>query len=119
MAREDHNENNEVQGERMPFVRIGKFKAKENLIPELCQTYSNEAIPAIRAAKGNISAVLLQQHESKEDFLAITIWKTKEDAEAYDKSGQAQQMIGKVKHTFSGHTRVKDSDWALTIALFS
>jgi len=86
----------------MAFVRIGKFTAKSDMISKLRSTYERDAIPKIRAATGNISAVLLEQHEAAGEFLAITIWKTRADAEVYDASGQASAMVAAVRHTFAG-----------------
>lgn len=86
----------------MEYVRIGQFKAKSGEIDALCEVYEREAIPAIRAATGNVSAVLLRQHQDADLFLAITVWKTRADAEAYDKSGLAQQMVDKIRHSFAG-----------------
>jgi quinol monooxygenase YgiN len=68
----------------MAFVRVGLFKAKTGSADDLCRTYSTLAIPAIRAAKGNVSALLLRPHEAENDFLAITIWSSRDDAELYD-----------------------------------
>jgi integrase len=48
----------------MAFVRVGQFKAKKGSADELCRTYSAEAIPAIRAAKGNAGALLLREQEA-------------------------------------------------------
>ena len=89
-------------GKNMAFVRIGQFQAKPTEIPDLCRIYEHEAIPEIRRAPGNVSAVLLQQHQQSDTFLAITLWKSREDAEAYDDSGAAQQIVNKVRHTFAG-----------------
>ncbi len=72
----------------MAFVRIGQFKALPDTTEQLRAIYEGEAIPAIRAANGNISAVLLQQHQQRDIFMAITVWSTVEDAERYDRSGQ-------------------------------
>jgi len=94
----------------MAFVRIGQFKAKPELVTELCETYERDAIPAIRAATGNVSAVLLQQHEAPDEFLAITVWRTRADAEAYDASGQAAQMVAKVRHAFAGPPTLRTYD---------
>src|SRR5689334_13227437 len=94
----------------MPYVRIGQFDAKPDKIEELRELYVREAIPAIRAAAGNISAVLLQQHDAEASFLAITLWQTRADAEAYDKSGMAQAMVGKVRHTFAGAPKLMTYD---------
>ena len=85
----------------MPFVRVGQFKAKTGSADDLCRAYSEEAIPAIRSAKGNVSALLLRPHDAEDDFLAITIWVTREDAELYDRSGQAQKMVDTIRHMFA------------------
>jgi quinol monooxygenase YgiN len=86
----------------MAFVRIGQFKAKKDQIEDLCRIYETDAIPEIKKAPGNVSAVLLRQHQEDDTFLAITLWKSREDAEAYDASGAAQRIVGKVRHTFAG-----------------
>jgi len=85
----------------MTFVRIGQFKALPGKTEELKRIYEAEAIPAIRSAAGNISAVLLQQHQSSECFLAITVWKTEQDAKTYDQSGQAATMVDKIRFSFA------------------
>ena len=86
----------------MTFVRIGQFKALPDKTEELKRVYAAEAIPAIRSAAGNVSAVLLQQHEAAESFLAITVWKTEADAIAYDRSGQAATMVDRIRFAFAG-----------------
>ncbi|MFO0600974.1 MAG: antibiotic biosynthesis monooxygenase [Myxococcaceae bacterium] len=86
----------------MEFVRIGQFQAKPGEAEVLSATYEREAIPAIRAAPGNVSAVLLRQHQQADTFLAITIWRSKDAAEAYDRSGLAQQMVNSIRQHFAG-----------------
>ena len=86
----------------MAFVRIGQFKVLPDKTDELRVIYEKEAIPAIRAASGNVSAVLLQQCEAPDTFMAITVWRTKADAETYDKSGQAATMVNKIRYAFAG-----------------
>jgi heme-degrading monooxygenase HmoA len=85
----------------LAFVRIGQFKALSEKTEELKRVYETEAIPAIRSAAGNISAVLLQQHEAADCFLAITVWKTEQDARTYDHSGQAAKMVDKIRFSFA------------------
>jgi quinol monooxygenase YgiN len=94
----------------MAFVRVGLFKAKAGSADDLCRTYSAEAIPAIRAAKGNVGALLLRPHEAENDFLAITIWSSKRDAELYDQSGQARQMVDTIRHMFAAPPRLMTYD---------
>ncbi|MER8632922.1 antibiotic biosynthesis monooxygenase [Mesorhizobium opportunistum] len=86
----------------MAFVRIGQFRALPDTTEQLRAVYEAEAIPAIRAANGNVSAVLLQQHQARDTFMAITVWSTAEDAERYDRSGEAAAMVDKNRFAFSG-----------------
>ena len=94
----------------MAFVRVGQFKVRDGAIDELCRTYSVDAIPAIRAAKGNVGAFLLRPHQSENDFLAITIWITQADAELYDQSGQAQKMVETIRHMFASPPKLLTYD---------
>ena len=86
----------------MPFVRVGEFRTKEDAADEVVRIYESEAIASIRGASGNLSALLLRQHQQPDRFLAITIWRTSADADAYEKSGLAQQMVSKIRHAFAG-----------------
>ena len=86
----------------MPFVRVGEFRTKADAADEVARIYEREAIPAIRAVSGNLAALLLRQHEQPDRFLAITIWRSRADAEAYGKSGLAQEMVSKIRHAFVG-----------------
>ncbi|MEO6610210.1 MAG: antibiotic biosynthesis monooxygenase [Aestuariivirga sp.] len=86
----------------MTYVRIGHFKSKSDSAAELCRIYEQEAIPEIRASEGNVSAALLRQHQEADAFLAITLWRTRASAEAYDASGAAARVVGKVRHLFDG-----------------
>ena len=86
----------------MPFVRVGEFRTKEDAADEVARIYESQAIPTIRAASGNLTALLLRQHEQPDRFLAITIWRARADAEAYEKSGLAQEMVSKIRHAFAG-----------------
>ncbi|MBZ9848561.1 antibiotic biosynthesis monooxygenase [Mesorhizobium sp. CA14] len=85
----------------MTFVRVGQFKALAAKVEELRTIYEAEAIPAIRAAPGNISALLLQQHQARDAFMAITLWETAADAERYERSGQAAAMVDKIRFAFA------------------
>jgi heme-degrading monooxygenase HmoA len=86
----------------MSFVRIGSFRAKPDQIHELIAIFERDVQPAMRAAEGNVSACLLHQHGEGDTFLACTAWRTREDAERYEKSGLAQENVGKLRHTFAG-----------------
>ena len=83
-------------------MRIGSFKVHPEKVDELLRVYVSEAIPLIKAATGNQNAFLLKQHGESNCFQACTLWKTKEDAENYEASGKALEMVNKVRHMFDG-----------------
>jgi quinol monooxygenase YgiN len=86
----------------MGFMRVGNFRAQPDKVEELLKIYQSEALPVIKMALGNVGAFILQKYDEKNCFLVCTAWKTKEDAENYDKSGKALEMVNKIKHTFDG-----------------
>jgi len=94
----------------MAFVRVGNFKARPENIDELRRIYETEAIPVIRTATGNISAVLLQQREAPDSFMAITIWASEADATTYDRSGTAREMVDKIRFGFAGPPQLATYD---------
>ena len=83
-------------------MRIGTFKAQPDKIDELLTIYLNEALLRIKEARGNVTAFILQKDDDKNHFLACTVWKTRKDAENYEKSGQAVEMVNKIRHAFDG-----------------
>ena len=86
----------------MGLMRIGSFRIQPDKIEEFLKIYVGDAIPVIKSAHGNMGAFILQDNNDRNYFQACTAWKTKEDAENYDKSGVAMEMVNKVKHTFDG-----------------
>lgn len=86
----------------MSFVRIGTFQAKPDQVEALITIFEREVHPIMRAAEGNVSASLLRQHAAPHTFLVCTAWRTSDDADRYEKSGLAQENVGRLRHTFAG-----------------
>ena len=86
----------------MAYVRIGRFHTQPGMGDEVRDIYTREAIPAIRASDGNVSATLLEDETEPGSFMAVTIWADVEAAERYDRSGKAAQMVATVRHAFAG-----------------
>jgi len=85
----------------MAYVRAGHFTVKPGNDEDLIEIYGREAIPQIRQSPGNVSAVLLQQHSAENAFVAMTLWQTEADAQRYEASGRAAEIVAKVKHLFA------------------
>lgn len=83
------------------FVRVVALKIQEGKLDEFKKLYSEIIIPAFKATQGCIQAFLTQSISEEDDFLSMTIWERKKDAENYEDSGLYKELIDKVKHTFS------------------
>ena len=44
---------------------------------------------------------MLEPLDKTDDYISMTMWDTKEDADAYHSSGVYKQMVDRVKNTFS------------------
>ena len=71
-------------------------------LEDLRTTYYRDCAPIVHAAPGNLDVYLLEPAEGSGQIVACTIWRTEQDAIAYDTSGTALEVVGKVKHYFAG-----------------
>ena len=87
-------------GGRM-YLRIVSAKVRPEKMEELRRIYSDEIIPALQATRGCRYAYLTQGIEETNEAISVTIWNSKEDADAYEKSGVFADLLERVKHTFA------------------
>ena len=59
-------------------------------------------MPIVRAAPGNLDVYLLEPAGGDGPIVACTVWRTEEDATAYEASGTAKEVVAKVKPFFAG-----------------
>ena len=84
------------------FVRLGSFEVVPGKLDELRAVYNRDCVPIVRGAAGNVDVYLLEPAEGAGQIIACTIWATEEAAVAYDASGTAKEVVGKVRHFFAG-----------------
>jgi heme-degrading monooxygenase HmoA len=84
------------------FVRMGSFRVVDGKVDELRRIYLGECVPMVRAAAGNVDCCLLESPTDEHAIAAWTVWQSEQDAVAYEKSGAAQTVVGKVRHLFAG-----------------
>ena len=76
-----------------------------NFLPDKAQDakkiYNEEVVPVVRKQKGNIDCKLLEPADQTDDYISITTWETKADADAYHTSGVYKELVSKVKRDFS------------------
>jgi len=83
------------------FFRLTFVKFVPETLEDAKRMYLNEITPIIRKQKGSIGVHLLEPSEISDDFISITEWETKADADAYESSGLYKQLVSKIAGHFS------------------
>ena len=65
------------------------------------QIYHDEVVPTVRKQKGNIDCRLLEPMDKNDDYISMTTWETKADADAYNSSGVYRDLVNKVRKDFA------------------
>jgi len=65
------------------------------------KTYNDEVVPVVKKQKGNVDCKLLEPVEKSDDYISMTTWETREDADAYHSSGVYRELVDKVRKDFS------------------
>lgn len=85
------------------WIRLGSFTVNAGQEAQLCATYNAQAVPKVRASPGNLACLLLEPATATDGgFIACTVWAARADAEAYESSGTAAQVVGLVRQYFAG-----------------
>ncbi|HET9432993.1 MAG TPA: antibiotic biosynthesis monooxygenase [Chitinophagaceae bacterium] len=83
------------------FVRLTYFGFKPDKLKELKKFYNDVAIPTLKKQKGNLECRLLEPVDKKEDYISMTTWEKKEDADAYHNTGVYKNLVDQVRPFFS------------------
>ncbi len=83
------------------YVRVLSLIIQEDKVEEFKKLYSDIIIPSLRSIKGCRYIYLTESVSEKNEFISVTIWDRKEDADEYEASGKFKELTEKIKHTFS------------------
>jgi quinol monooxygenase YgiN len=86
---------------KFPFVRLVSVTLKPDHRDEYHSLYINKVIPGLQETAGCLHAYLIMPSPGKHESLSVTVWASRQDAEAYESSGTFASLIGQVKHTFT------------------
>lgn len=89
------------------IARLTFFAVNQKDVEELKRIYNQEIIPVIKTQKGFLGAWMLEPENPKEEFISLTEWVSKADADAYETSGTYKQLVDKVKDKFKGEPKLK------------
>ena len=83
------------------IVRLTYFNFAPAKIEELKKFYNEVAIPTVKKQKGNLDCRLLEPTDAKDEYISMTVWERKEDAEAYEKTGVYKSLVDQVRKFFT------------------
>lgn len=68
------------------FMRFVHYRVQHELIDDFRRRYEEVSIPALKTVPGCRSATLIQGADADDEWISMTIWDSRDDAEAYEKS---------------------------------
>ena len=89
------------------FVRLITCKFLPEKVKEARKIFTEEIVPTIRKQKGLIDIRFLEPTDKNGDYISITEWNTKADAELYENSGLYKKMVSKLEPFFTRQPEVK------------
>jgi heme-degrading monooxygenase HmoA len=84
------------------WVRLTSFTPQPDRADDLRRTYRENLVPFIKSQPGNIDALLLEAADGQGDFVSLTMWESRESAEAYDSAGTYGKLVDHVSSLFTG-----------------
>ena len=92
----------------MRFVRV---KVKEGRLWDFARFYEDRIIPALQETEGCLFASLLQPSGDDDECVSMTMWRSRELAETYEKSGLYDQILDE-----SDDLLAEASEWHVRLA---
>jgi heme-degrading monooxygenase HmoA len=83
------------------YVRLVSLKIQKGKLDEFRQLFSKEIVPVLQRTGGCRYIYLTESLQDDDEIVSITVWDSKQEADAYEQSGQFEDLVQKVKHTFS------------------
>lgn len=80
------------------FVRLTFCKFTPEAIADVKKIYREDIVPVVQQQKGSLGVLLLEPIDKADDFVSVSRWRTKADADAYDKGDLYKSLSDK----FSG-----------------
>jgi quinol monooxygenase YgiN len=97
----ENNYSSLLKKEANMYARLTTINFLPGRAEEAKMIYNGELVPAIRKQKGNLDCRLLEPVNKDDDYISITAWETKEDADVYHSSGTYKKMVDRVRDLFS------------------
>lgn len=85
----------------MTFLRIVQVRVRPDMTHEFARIFERDIAPTLLSLPGCRFNLLVMAAHDRSEHLSLTLWDNPEDADAYEESGTFNQLVEKLKHTFS------------------
>jgi quinol monooxygenase YgiN len=83
------------------YLRMVSMRVQAEKTEEFRSIFEDEVLPQIRSATGCMYVYLVENVEQKDEWLCISIWNSKADADQYEQGGVFDRLRAKLEPTFS------------------
>jgi heme-degrading monooxygenase HmoA len=90
-----------VKGNKAVYIRVGTFRIRPGTLDEFRQRYYTECAPLVKSARGSVDCMVLEPVDPEAPLAVCTVWETEDDATAYEVSGAAAEVVGRVREFFA------------------
>lgn len=88
------------------FTRVVELTSKSGKSQELSNTINDTVVPILKKQQGFMDEMVLVSDAESNHVLALSFWKTKEDAERYHRE-QFKNVHDKVRHLLEAEPNVR------------
>jgi heme-degrading monooxygenase HmoA len=91
------------------YTRVVETTSKHGKARELCHTIDDKVLPILRKQNGFVDELVMVSDREPNRVIAISFWKTKEDAQRYDRE-QFDNVKKTIQHMFEAAPDVQTFD---------
>jgi len=91
------------------FTRVVEVPAKQGKGREVCNTVHDKVLPILRNQPGFVDEILLISTTEPDRILALSFWKTPEDAERYNRE-QYPKINEMIQHLLTSAPKLQTFD---------
>jgi heme-degrading monooxygenase HmoA len=86
------------------FLRLVQAKIRPDDATRLGEAYREGIMPALESTRGCLFAGLAQSTQRREEVISLTLWTSRDDAAAYERSGKFMELLAIARPFFSDST---------------
>lgn len=79
------------------FARLTYIKPLPEHVALIRQTFIEKVVPLARQHRGLIHIMLLEPTEKGDEFICVTEWETRREADDYENSGTYEELIRHIR----------------------